>query len=234
MSSTYTVTNALNWASLFIRSAPLTGVNSVANEPGLSICNWVKNLIMAPPFSWRWNRATTTFTTTAGTQDYTQSLSTFGWLEKASITDSNNNVIEIDIALDLGEDSNRQQPNRIAARIDNDAGSITFRLMPVPDQTYTVTLTYQNQSSQITSTSSTFTPIPDYMQHVLYTGVLAKVYEYINDDRWMPTMQLFLKTLVAWNGGLSETEANLFVKSKLGTAYQENSKMATAGSGRYK
>ena len=70
-----TLAEAYQYASQFIRLAPLTFASppagSRANDPSLSIGDWVRNTILAPPFYWRWNRATTPLgVLTIGLQDY--------------------------------------------------------------------------------------------------------------------------------------------------------------------
>jgi hypothetical protein len=65
----------LNWANLSI---------GTAGEPAMSAANLTLQTIVGPPFVWPWNRANTSFITTAGVQDYTMNISNYGFLETAS------------------------------------------------------------------------------------------------------------------------------------------------------
>jgi len=305
----HTLAETFQYASQYIRLAPLTFATGPTGgrtgDPALSIGDWVRQTILAPPFSWRWNRSTTTINVIAGTQDYAQSLSTFGWLEKATLTAGvastltcpnptatsiTSNVLtvssagfggtftfgkvvtfagftnasltflngttgtviassatvmafayshanvgsvnevgaaatmsvsgsgtskELEIALLLAEDTKRNLPAHISAQLDNGAGLITFRLLPVPEQSYTLKLTWQVQSPTFSATSGTWDPIPDYMFSIYSQGVLAKAYEYLGDERWPFTMNLFLRQLLSFHGGLSESQQDIFINNRL-------------------
>jgi hypothetical protein len=56
-----------------------------SNQPALGIASIVRNIILAAPFTWRFNRGSATFLTVSGTQDYAQTISTFGFLEAATL-----------------------------------------------------------------------------------------------------------------------------------------------------
>jgi hypothetical protein len=70
------------------------GVNS---EPVVSNANFILQTFLSPPFSWRWNRATTSFSTTAGTQDTVLAIADLGFVEKVTVTDASNNVFELEM-----------------------------------------------------------------------------------------------------------------------------------------
>lgn len=70
MSSTLTLQQSVNFASMFTRLNPLSNVAGIAGEPALTIGNWVRQMILGPPFAWRWNRSQTAFLATIGQQDY--------------------------------------------------------------------------------------------------------------------------------------------------------------------
>jgi hypothetical protein len=83
MAATKTVQDSINWVKPFVNWANLTiGTNQ---EPALTSANLSLQTIVGPPFVWPWNRNNTFFLTTVGQQDYTVSLSNFGFLEAASI-----------------------------------------------------------------------------------------------------------------------------------------------------
>ena len=90
MSSTITLQSTTNFASIFTRLNPLVGVGGVANEPALTIGNIVRQMIMGPPFAWRWSRWQTAFLATIGVQDYILT----GW---AASTPAQPNQIYLDL-----------------------------------------------------------------------------------------------------------------------------------------
>lgn len=145
----YTLTQTIQWAQSFIEFAPLTaGLN---NEPAVTIASMVRNTILNAPFTWAWNRASnSSLTISQGTQDYTVALTDFGYLEKVSLTDANNNVIEVkDIyntqALGVSDITagKGQRPLAVAVLGVNYGTNVTLRFMGAPNATYTVTLIYQ-------------------------------------------------------------------------------------------
>jgi hypothetical protein len=243
--STNTLQRTINVAQNFVRNAPLTF--SGTNDPALTIADWVRQFILGPPFAWRWNRQTATFTTTAPTtnsttgavtvyQDYEESIEQFGWLEKATVTDNTTVsapvVHELEVVLNLGEETLQNLPTRIAARLDDGNGNITFRLMPPPDKVYTVTLTYQAAAPLFQNLSDTWAPIPDYFSNLYNTGFMAKAYEYLNDGRFAPMLTTFLRQVIAANGGLTDTQANFFLFDQTNIANTQQSMLQGAQMGR--
>ena len=150
MANVNTIAGTLNWCSAFILNRPSTGVAGAYQEPGLTLANLIMSTILAPPFAWQWNRATaTTPVTVVGGSDYSVSLPNFGWLEKAVLTytippTSGNTNVELQITTLSALSGKSNRPFLICPLLDDNAGNITFRLFPVPDQSYTLTLTYQN------------------------------------------------------------------------------------------
>src|SRR5690348_2195682 len=99
MASTITLQSTLNWAQAFLGYAPLNiGTN---NEPALSSANLILQTMLSPPFRWRWNRATTSFVTIAGTQDYVESLANVGFLEQAYLS----GAIQLEIKPSLSQET---------------------------------------------------------------------------------------------------------------------------------
>src|SRR5271170_8105881 len=80
------LSDTINYISPFCRYMnPAIGVS---NMPILGIANLVRNIILAAPMLWPWNRNdTNTITTVVGQQDYSTALTDFGFLEKASLLD---------------------------------------------------------------------------------------------------------------------------------------------------
>lgn len=231
MASTNQLQRAVNYANISIRGSGLTSVLQVTNEPALTIGDWVRQFILAPPFAWRWNRAVTTLSLVQGTQDYQQSLPAFGWLEKATIAASGT-TYELENVLNLGEESVENLPTKIAARLDDDAGNITFRIFPVPDQAYTATLSYQQCAQPFANLTSLWTPIPDYFSYLYNQGFLAKSYEYFNDERQAFALELFIRQLIAANNGLDDTQRNIFLTGQINSARDQQAQLGNSASGR--
>lgn len=219
-SSTVTLQQVVNAASLFVRSAPLIGINGVANEPALTIANGVMSLILGPPLDWPWNSAVATQGMTVGQQDTTIAIANFGWLEGASISFGGASYA-LEIKSDLSEDANQQRPAYIDTKSTDGAGSWTFRVLPAPDQAYTLTVHYQMAAPLLTTLAQTWSPIPDTFSAVYQLGFRAFVYEYLADPRWQLSLQLFLSQLAGKHGGLTDQERDLFLWNRLRDAREQ-------------
>lgn len=236
MASTVKLSRSVKLAEQFVRYAPQTFVND--GDPAFSNADWVRQFILGPPFAWRWNRNTVQFICTTGKQDYTQNLPDFGWIEKTTITQPNIEgggggvIFELETALDLAQESQTNQPNKVSAQQDDGNGNILFRLSPPPDQDYTVTVTYQKAAPIFSSLNATWAPIPDYLSFLYNQGLLAKTYEYLGDERFGLTMQLFLRQVIAANDGLDETEINIFLSDRLMSQRQTQSELGNSQNGR--
>ena len=127
-SNTRTIQNSIDWATFYIGRRPAAVLNS---EPALTSANLVQQTILAPPFKWPWNRAVASFAQPS--TDTPQSLATFGWIEKASVTDGSGNVYEIPtIKMELTQDAGTGRANSIGVFLDDNNGNITFRFLPAP------------------------------------------------------------------------------------------------------
>lgn len=213
MGATLTINDTINFVQPYLGFYPLA-VNSTP-YPAVHIANTVAQVMLAPPFKWRWNRNTVSFTATSGTQDYTQSVSDFGFIEKAQVKDVNNNNTwkEIQNRLDLSLDSATSCPKNICAVLDDNAGNITFRLMPVPGAAYPVTVQYQKAQPLFTLLTNTWAPLPDFMFYVYSLGFMAFALLYKGDSRFPGAMQQFATTLIANSEGLTESEMNIFLQT---------------------
>lgn len=143
----YTLTQTINWAGTFIQYSPQTA--GLGMEPAVSLASEIRSTILSAPFSWAFNRAEVTQALVAGTQDYTATITDFGYLEKATITDANGNIYEMkDVfnTLPLAKANTQQRPSAVAVLTRAAGGSVTFRFMGVPDAVYTANLTYQKLS----------------------------------------------------------------------------------------
>jgi hypothetical protein len=182
----------------------------------------VRQFILSAPFAWRWNRTVTEFNTVIGQSDYSESIASFGWMEKAVLYNAANGNLtqELEIAENLMVESQPNQPTKISTQLDDDEGNITFRLVPAPDAVYRVEVTSQKAAPMFTSLSDTWAPLPDYMSYIYNQGLQAKTYEYIQDPRYVPAMQLFLQQVVGASNGLSDQQKNIFLTDRLNSQRQ--------------
>src|SRR5579863_8660938 len=122
MASTITLLRSLEWAKRFVYNRQL----SIGDfkEPFLTSANIVYQTILSPPFVWRWNRQVITFSTIAGTQDYTTACN-FGYIENASIQDTSASAtgwIELSPKIDLALNTSQSRPEFISGQLDDGAG----------------------------------------------------------------------------------------------------------------
>jgi hypothetical protein len=214
MSSAITLAKTMTFAQANTFGRPM---NSYAgNEPAITAANIVKQTFIGPPFVWPWNRKVVTFNTVVGQQDYPLSVPTFGWVESASVQDttvspSKWNQLENKISLEL--DSSTARPVSIAAQLDDGNGNITFRLMPLPDAVYPVSITIQQTPATFTAPSDLWAPIPDRYQYIFSWGFLSMMYLFADDPRFGACNQKFIAALLAANQGLTQTQVNIFLNN---------------------
>ena len=135
----------------------------------------------------------------------------FGWIENASVQDPiSNKWIQIENKVDLALDAATSRPQFIAAELLGSLG-ITFRLMPVPDKAYPVTITLQQSAQLITSLNQTWSPLPDDLGYVYNTGLLAWAFEFSDDGRAAQKRQEFVARLLGAAQGLTATEVDIFL-----------------------
>jgi len=114
----------------------------------------------------------------------------------------------------LGNGTELGSPNYIAPQIDDNAGNITFRVLPSADQNYIVIVTFQNRIPALMSTtSSTWAPIPDHMSYMYQTGFTAWMLAYSLDPRWASFNQKFIASILGAAEGVSEEDKNLFLQT---------------------
>jgi hypothetical protein len=142
----------------------------------------------------------------------------FGWMETVSVKAQYQNsgefawkAIESSICLDL--DSAQSRPHHIAAQLDDGQGNITFRLMPVPDQAYPVSITIQQKPTLLTSLNESWAPIPDEYSHIFNWGLLSLLYMYADDPRFQLAGQKFIAHLLSTHQGLTQTQINIFLNN---------------------
>ena len=212
MPSTVTLQSTVNWAQAFVDFESLN-IGS-GNEPAITNANIVLSTILGPPFKWSFNRAVASaITTVVGTQDYALSISAFGFLEGASAAFAGNTFAIKEIKNELTVGTEQGRPQSMAPQLDNNAGSITFRFLPVPDAIYTITPYYQQSPTLFTALSGTWAPIPDKFMYIYSYGFLALTMAYSDDARFPIFNQKFVAHLLGAQQGLTETERNMFLNS---------------------
>lgn len=229
---TKTLQDSINYAQKFVREMPLTDLSLA-----LPIGDWVLQFILAPPFSWPWNRVETTFAASQALgQDYTLALPDFGWLESGTAYDGVS-TRSLDVKTGLNAQTDPQQPFVLAAQSVVD-GNVLFRLTPQPDKDYTIGITYQKKAPSFVALADTWAPIPDHLSYLYHSGVLARAYEYAADARYTTWLPLFIRQVIAAYQGLQQSETNIFLEERVGEArYQQeqigNAQMGQRGLGLY-
>jgi hypothetical protein len=220
MACTVKLKTTIDITQRYIYNAPLLYVNS--GDLAYSIGDWVRQLILSPPFVWRWNRGfIPPIVCIPGTYDYQVNVPDFGFIEKATLLlpvvpgNTNQYSKELTIEQALVGETILGLPAYISTVADDNNGNITFRLMGNPDQPYVLNIIYQKASPNFGSVTDTWAPIPDYLSYLYNLGYLAKTYEYKGDERFAFAHQEFLKQLVAASDGLTDTQKNIFLDQRL-------------------
>lgn len=209
MGSTITLQNSVDWVRPFVFFRPLNiGTN---NEPAISSANLIQQTIVGPPFRWPWNRSTLTFSTANGTQDYTRAVSDFGFIEKATATLSGV-TYELEVQAILSEESITGKPIYICSQTDDNAGNIKFRFMSVPNNVYSIIVTYQKKVPLFASLATTWT-VPDHFSYIYQHGFMAMMMQYSDDPRWQIYNAKFLTHLLAASEGLDAVQRNIFMQN---------------------
>lgn len=136
------------------------------------------------------------------------------WIETSSVMDLNNSKwYEMESKICLAQDSSPARPRNVSAQGDDGLGTITFRMMPVPDQAYPVTLTLQQKPPLFTGTNQSWAPIPNEYSHIYNWGFLALMWLFADDARFSIANQKFVTQLLGANQGLTQTQVNIFLSN---------------------
>jgi hypothetical protein len=222
----------LNWAAAFINYLPqMQG----GLEPAMSSANLVMQTILGPPFCWRWNRLEANFVASQTgpdwNQDYGITLPTFGFIEKAWVTTVSGEKKELTVRTALAGSTELGRPEFIAAQYDDNAGTITFRLMPVPNEALNVTVLIQKKATLMTSLASTWAPIPDEQQYIYNYGFLALAAILADDQRFEIFNRKFLSHLLGAQEGIDEMQRSIFLGNWLEITKQLQSASAKTNQG---
>jgi hypothetical protein len=215
-------------------------VNVSMGEPALQAANLTKQTMLGPPFTWPWNRdnLVVSIPNTDGSgnpivplQDYATLLPSFGFLEKAWLTDSKNNVKELAIRNVLAQESNVQRPQSVAVQQQDEDGYVTLRLNTIPDQAYMLAGVFQNASAQMTSLAASWGPIPDNLGYIVDWGFLSFVSMLTKDARFPIFAQKFIAHLLGAQDGLSALQRNIFLGQWLDVIAEPQRTQATTQQG---
>lgn len=180
----YTLNQSIAWAQSMLGSyIPLTA--QTGSEPAISIANGVVSFMQNPPFTWPTNRAEdTSLTTAAGTQDYTLSITNFGFLEKVTLKNAANKSWEIKRVYNndsLGVSTEiLSRPEAVSVRIITPGTNVMIRFLSAPDVIYTGTVTYQKPAVLFTATTQdwfTQCNIPIYYMDIFNNLFLAECFQ---------------------------------------------------------
>jgi hypothetical protein len=212
----YTLAKTINWAQPYIQYSPLTA--GVGSEPAISIASMIQTMIMSAPFSWSWNRAEdSSFTLTKNNQDATLAIANFGFLEKASLTDTNGKIWEIKDIYNtdaLAKSTTLARPQAISVFNEVPGTSVTFRLSAVPDASYTLNIVYQKDSALFITINDSWI-IPDSMVHIYNNLFLGEALAIVEDQRSQIYRQRGVAMLLSVAEGLDAENKALFMQQYL-------------------
>lgn len=203
VSTNLTIQDAVVFASTLIKNQRLN-VNNY--EPGLTMANIVLGRILGAPFVWRFNRGNFTIAISqGGGTDYALLLPLLGRIETQWLLDADENILQLDGAVELAKVSSVRRPVQVAPVYDDNAGNITFRFNSVPDQAYTAVFDYQKKAPLLVSWGLTgFAPVPDEFAYIFMKMFLAEAALLVNDARFEIWRREGVAALLATQDGLDE------------------------------
>ena len=208
MSFTRNLQSSLLFAQPYIGGQP----GDISNgQPAVDAANLIKQEMLGPPFKWIWNRGTVSFAINPNSQDYSQLLPDFGFLEQIWLTDNKNNVKEIKVLRSLAAESSKQRPASMSAQTVDTDGNVIFRLNAIPDQEYQVEAFYQQSAVVMSSPASLWSPIPDSLSYIYDWGFLGMLSMLTKDARFPLFMTKFTAHLLGQQSGLSALERNIYL-----------------------
>lgn len=136
-----------------------------------------------------------------------------GWLEGGTIVDSAGSPHELTLRTGLQVETTQGIPLFVSYWLAV-AGSNAYgmRFFTIPDQVYTVYLSYQVDPTLFSSLNQLWTPIPDNYSYIYQFGFLALAMAYADDPRFMQFSQQFKGHLLGASEGLDEMQKNLFME----------------------
>lgn len=215
-----TIQQTIDFSQTFIQYSPLSV--GTGNQPAIGIANEIQNTMMNAPFTWPWNRNENSATSTvAGLQDYTFSITDFGFLEKVSLTDAAGNVWELldvynntSLAVSSSNVVKRGRPNGASVLLVTYGTSFKLRFSCPPDAIYQIGLTYQKlvvPMTTLTGGTGTWT-VPDQYLDIYNNLFLGEAMALVDDARANVYRQRGVAALLAKADGLTEMQKNVFLE----------------------
>jgi hypothetical protein len=206
---TLTVQDGITFCRAYIKQQTLS-VNNM--QPGLGIAQIILNIMLGPPFVWRFNRFNLSLPiSTVGGTDYVISLPALGHIETQWMLDSQGKTYELNGETTLAKTGMKKQPTKVAPQYDDNQGNITLRFNAVPDQAYTAFFDYQQKPPIITGYAQPLGTAPDEFAHIFYTGMLAWAGMLVNDARFPIWEKRFVSDLIAAQDGLDDQSKIIFM-----------------------
>src|SRR6266550_1495944 len=217
-----TLTDTINYIKPYCRYQDADiGVNLM---PILGIASIVRNVILAAPFTWRFNRNNVDLAgISQGTQDYTQKILDLGFLEAGTTNDGTTSRQFKDVKNNeaLASSTTQARPETISVFNDDLAGNITFRLSAVPNAVYTVNMVYQKAPVQFAALTDKWTPIPDSFSDVYNNMCLGYYMDSCQDGRAPQYIARGMAGLLDRAQGLSQMDKAIFAASYMNFNAQE-------------
>ena len=231
-----TAQDTANYITPFCRyQSPNVGTN---NMPMVGIANIVRNIILAAPFTWRFNRKVNTFLTgsnglVAGTQDYQVQISDLGFIENVVVTDpsitpgGSVNAINTWSLKDvynnqaLPVSTTQARPDGVSIHSDDGSGNLVLRFSPVPNKAYNVSIVYQKAPVQFASMSDPWSPIPDSFTDVYNNLCMGYYMDSCQDPRAPQYIARGIAGLLARAQGLTQMDKVIFAASYMNFSAQQ-------------
>lgn len=212
-----------NFISPFCRyQAPNVGVSL---QPLVGIASIVRNIILAAPFTWRFNRNNVNIIgpVVQGNSDYTQLISDFGFLEKVTANDGTTSWEFKDVKNNeaLASSTTQGRPMTISVFNDDGNNNFTFRLSAVPDQAYIVNMVYQKAPVQFLAMADLWSPVPDSFSDVYNNLCLGYYMDSCQDPRAPQYIARGIAGLLARAQGLTSTDKAIFASAYMNFSAQE-------------
>jgi hypothetical protein len=212
------------------------------NMPMIGIVNIVRNIMLAAPFTWRFNRKLFTMIgpqgLVLGQQDYSVSVTDLGFIENVVVTDPTVTIgtntwslkdVYNNIALPVSNTQSR--PEAVSIHSDDGAGNLVLRFSPVPNKAYNVAITYQKAPVQFAVMSDPWAPIPDSFTDVYNNLCLGYFMDSCQDPRAKEYIARGIAGLLARSQGLSQMDKILFAASYMNMSAQQLLNMLEAQQG---
>ena len=125
----------------------------------------------------------------------------------------------------------QDRPTFISVQDSDESGiNFQFRVLPVPNATYQVILSYQESASQLTNPSNTW-GVPDQLEYLYTYFFMYFMFEFFDDPRAGRYRQLAIAALLARQSGLSATDRNLFLGNYLPLMQEQENAQSEASQG---